>query len=79
MIRLRFIVRQQVFEIVVDTIAQIRQGVADLFQNGDAGIMDIEIRPQRAGQVFKMADTFLAQEVVVEDSILRKGRHDSDL
>ena len=58
--------RQQIARVMVAAIRQIGQGVAELLENGDAGIVSVEIGPGRGRQRFQTAQPLVAQLRIVQ-------------
>ena len=62
---------QIVFRCKFGTIGQIGDSVAELLQNGDAGVVQIVVRPFFAAEFLQHGDTRLSQGIEIETVLIR--------
>ncbi len=59
-------------------VAQVGEGIAELLQNRDAGVVGIEVCPQLPGHALEMPDAFLPQEGVVHGRLVEGSSGDGE-
>ena len=66
--------REEVFDGVLDAVAEVGDGVAELLEDGNAGVARVMIGPEGADEFLEVLDAFFAKGIVVEAGKVLHGK-----